>query len=296
MTRTADELWIAISDDNRLRARVARTSALAHEVARRQNAKPLAATALARAASVAAVFPLDEGKLDLVSLQFTGGGPLGGLLIEHRHPGSLRGYAQHPDAEPRGSLELARMGAGLGLLPGGSLSVVKQDGHGRYTVGRVGLRNGEVDDDVEGYFLESDQVPTRVFAHASVDDSGTVLASFGVIVQALPPGTAEDLEGVQTPKADGDADDLDAILKAALGGRGYRVLEKRPLEFRCECSRDRVKSSLRLLDVTDLEDMLEKDKGAEVTCRFCSERYEIGEQELASILEERRAGPAAGVS
>lgn len=289
-----DELWIALSDDNRLRARVARTTCVSREVARRQHAGRLAATALGRATSCAAVFPLERGKLDLVSLQLTGGGPLGGLLLEHRHPGFLRGYAQHPEAVPRGSVAFGRKGAGLGLLPGGSLSVVKQDGHGGYTVGRVALHNGEIDEDVEAYFRESEQVPTRVFAEAAVDDSGHVVAAWGALVQALPPGTPEDLEDVRAPAGDGDAHDLDALLSSLLGGRGYRVLERHPIAFRCDCSRERVTSSLKLLDVAELEDMLAKDKGAEVTCRFCSERYVVSEPELAAVLEERRRGPAAG--
>lgn len=289
-----DELWIALSDDNRLRAHVARTSRTAREIAHRQRAGRLAATALARATSCAAVFPLERGKLDLVSLQLTGGGPLGGLLLEHRHPGTLRGYAQHPDATPRGTLTFERKGAGLGLLPGGSLSVVKQDGHGGYTVGRVALRNGEIDEDLEAYFQGSEQVPTRVFAEAAVDDEGHVSASWGALVQALPPGTAEDLARVRSPAGDGDAADLDRLLSSVLGGQGYRVLERHPLSFNCDCSKERVTSSLKLLDVAELEDMLAKDKGAEVTCRFCSERYVVSEPELAAVLDERRRGPSTG--
>ncbi len=289
-----DELWSVLSGDNRLRARVARITNVAREVARRQHAGRLAATALARATACAAVFPLDDGKLDLVSLQFTGGGPLGGLLLEHRHPGALRGYAQRPEAEPRTPLSYTRHGVGLGLLPGGSLSVVKQDGHGRYTVGRVALRSGAIDDDVEAYFQGSEQVPTRVFAAASVDERGHVRSAAGALVQALPPGTPEDMERVGAPTHD-DAEDLDALLRAVLGGSDYRVLERRPLRFHCECSKERVTSSLKLLEESELADMLATDKGAEVTCRFCAERYVVSEGELADLLEERRRGPAEGV-
>lgn len=289
-----DELWIVLSDDNRLRARVARTTSLAREIAGRQRAGRLAATALGRATSCAAVFPLERGKIDLVSLQFTGGGPLGGLLVEHRHPGALRGYAQNPEAVPRGTVAYGRTGAGLGLLPHGSLSVVKQDGRGGYTVGRVALKNGEIDEDVEAYFRDSEQVPTRVFAETVVDEEAEIATSWGALVQALPPGTAEDLENVRAPVGDGEAEDLDALLTSMLGGRSYRVLERHPLSFRCDCSKERVMGGLKLLDVPELEDMLEKDKGAEVTCRFCAERYEVSEAELEGVLDERRRGPATG--
>lgn len=294
-TSLPDELWIVLSDDDRLRVRVARTTQLTREIARRQRAGRLAATALGRAASSAAVFPLEHGKLDLVSLQFTGGGPLGGLLVEHRHPGALRGYVQEPAAVPRGTVAYGRKGAGLGLLPHGSLSVVKQDGHGGYTVGRVALKNGEIDEDLELYFRDSEQVPTRVFAEAEADEEGEIGAAWSALVQAIPPGTPEDLEDVRAPAAGTDPSDLEALLRSLLGGRGFRVLDRQPLTFRCDCSRERVLGSLKLLDVPEIEDMLEKDKGAEVTCRFCAEHYVISEEELAAVLEERKSGPTPGV-
>ncbi|MFZ9887748.1 MAG: Hsp33 family molecular chaperone HslO [Myxococcota bacterium] len=282
-----DELLVAISEDGLLRARIARVTTLVGELTLRQRSGRLATLALGRAAGAAAVFPMEAGKLALVSLQFTGGGPLGGLLVEHRQSGDIRGYAQEPTAEPRGTLALRRSGAGLGLLPHGSLSVVKQDGHGRYTVGRVALQNGEIDDDVAGYFRDSEQVPTAIFAETVLDEGGRVTASFAVLVQVLPPADADALLRVP-PRFDvEEGTTLEGLLQLTLGD-SPRVLERTPLRFCCDCSRDRVARSLLLLEPRELEEMIAQDHGAEVTCRFCAEQYLISEEELEEILRQRR--------
>jgi molecular chaperone Hsp33 len=288
-----DEVWIALSDDKRLRARAARLTNSAREGARRHGLGRLAATALGRGLGAAAVFPNDEGKLSLVSLQLTGGGPLGALHVETRHPGRLRGYVKRPAAEPKGTLAYARQGAGLGLLPGGTLSVVKQDGHGGYTVGQVALINGEVDDDVQGYFSQSEQVETRLYADALLDDEGAVSAAFASLVQVVPPGDGSDLEGAARPSP---GDDLWAILAKAFGGRPFEVLGKVPLSWSCECSLERVRSGLMLLDPEELTHMIEQDKGAEVTCGFCAERYLLDEAGLGELLQVRLLGGGGGAA
>jgi hypothetical protein len=39
--------------------------------------------------------------------------------------------------------------------------------------------------------------------------------------------------------------------------------------------------------------MIEEDKGAEVTCRFCAESYVITEEELHGVIERRRGTSSA---
>ena len=46
-----------------------------------------------------------------------------------------------------------------------------------------------------------------------------------------------------------------------------------------------------LLGRTELADMLEKDGGAELTCHFCNNRYDVTETELEELIAE--LAPAA---
>jgi molecular chaperone Hsp33 len=74
------------------------------------------------------------------------------------------------------------------------------------------------------------------------------------------------------------------ILQIALGGQEFQVLDERPVGFRCTCSYDRAVHIVTCLGREEVEDMLEKDKGAELTCHFCSEVYFLNEEALEKIL------------
>ena len=39
------------------------------------------------------------------------------------------------------------------------------------------------------------------------------------------------------------------------------------------------------LGKAEVEDMLEKDKGAEMTCGFCNQTYKLNEDDLKKIME-----------
>ena len=44
-----------------------------------------------------------------------------------------------------------------------------------------------------------------------------------------------------------------------------------------------------MLGVAELQDMIEKDNGAEATCHFCGEVYQASSDELARLIDDLQA-------
>ena len=291
----ADARIVTVLDDKNQRVRAAVLTDAVREAQRRHRLGTLASHALGRALICAALFPLEAGKVIKASLQFTGSGPSGTIYAEVCHPGAVRGYATAPSAKPLGNLAYARKGAGLGLLPSGTLSIVRQGPTGSYSVGQVELKNGEIDEDLEHYFESSEQIPTRVVAHVALDDDGAVRSASGFFVQALP-----DARGHRAPLTRALPDPAaledrspEAIVKL-LDQDAPEPLERVPLSFTCACSRERALGGLALLDERELVDMIETDRGASITCQFCTDTYAFDEDELRAALAQKRAQDAAG--
>jgi molecular chaperone Hsp33 len=79
--------------------------------------------------------------------------------------------------------------------------------------------------------------------------------------------------------------DAKELLRLALGDIPFEALEILPVEFRCKCSYERVVRIVTALGHEEVEDMLIKDKGAELTCHFCNAVYYLDENALREILE-----------
>lgn len=283
----ADRLILAISEDGAVRARIAHTDTLVAEALRRHQPGPLGALALARALSVAAVFPVEWEKNDRISLQWSGGGPLGTVFAELRATGDLRAYLSKPSAVPKSPLSGERRGFGLGLLPGGFLGVLRQSPTG-HTQGQVPLINGEIDEDLESYFEVSEQVPTRVRALVAKGAAGEITAAGAVLVQHLPQAEPETLVAGATLEALTPGTPPEQWLETAYQ-RPFRILEERPLRFGCPCTRERVEMGLALLSEQELLDMMVTDQGAEVDCQFCAENYRFTDHDLAAIIDFKAA-------
>lgn len=79
--------------------------------------------------------------------------------------------------------------------------------------------------------------------------------------------------------------DPEALLRAALPGLDLNILEKRPIEYRCDCSRERMERALVSLGREELRAMIDEQGGAELTCRFCDNVQKFSKEDLEALLE-----------
>ena len=285
-----DRTVIAMTDDGRMRIRVAWVTDLTQEACHRHAAVGVAAHALGRGLGCAATFPTYWKDTERISVQWSGPGPIGTLLCEARAGGAIRGRVGNPHAGVvLPSASSRGLGYGLGIQ-GGFVNVITQVKSGQFAQSRVDMTSGEVDEDLEHWFLKSDQVPTRLRVMTTGDAAGVPEQTLAVVVQLLPGAGPDDLPPAELLEDLNPNAPAEHLLKAALEGRDIKIMEEWPLRFECQCSRDRVEAGLMLLETDELLDMINEDKGANIRCDFCAEKYTVNREQLEDIMVRKVTG------
>jgi molecular chaperone Hsp33 len=230
-----------------------------------------------------------------VNLRFKGNGPMGGLLVDAGANGTVRGYVHNPGVElPPNAKGKLDVGGAIGSQ--GYLYVVRDVGYGYPYSSTVELVSGEIGDDVANYLVSSEQTPSALMVGVFVGAQG-VDAAGGLLIQVLPKAARDEqlvtlleervssLQGFTPLLQAGKT--LPDILDQLLGDLELQIFpEVQMLKFHCGCSTERMLGALKMLGTAELEDMILKDRGAEVTCDFCGEVYNVTEDGLSQLVIE----------
>jgi len=289
-----DQLVRATAADGGIRAVGVVTTRLTQQARQRHKLSYVATAALGR--TMAAGLLLASGMKQpqsRVNIRVKGDGPLGGILIDAGLDGTVRGYVDHPDVElPPNTKGKLDVGGAVGR--DGYLYVIKDVGYGYPSSSTVEIVSGEIGDDVTHYLVSSEQTPSALVLGVFVEAKG-VTAAGGILVQVLPKAARDEalvellesrvsaLSGF-TPLLQANKT-LPEIFEQLLGDMGLEILSQTQLlRFHCGCSFDRMLGALKMLGQAELQDMIEKDNGAEATCHFCGQVYQASSWELEQLI------------
>src|SRR5690606_17220336 len=196
-----------------------------------------------------------------VSMQLQGDGALKLLLIQCTEELRVRGMAQC-ETRSRGEVLL-----GEGRL---AVNVDTRGPHGGFFQGIVPLVSPRLDACLEAYFLQSEQLATRLILR------GTERRVAGLLLQALPgeepeEDTFRDVAALaQTVSTDELTDSVAAALLPKLF-RQYdvRLFDARPVLHDCRCTPAHLAGIVRLLGEEELAGLLGDPGWVELTCEFC---------------------------
>jgi molecular chaperone Hsp33 len=236
-----------------------------------------------------------------VNIRVAGGGPLEGITVDAGLNGTVRGYVGNPAVElPPNSHGKLDVGSAVGKQ--GYLHVMRDVGYGYPYSGTVELVSGEIGEDVANYLMVSEQTPSALVVGVLVEPD-QVVAAGGLLVQIMPQATSNDdliatlesrisqLSGFTPLLRSGKT--ITQILNELLGDMSLEIFpETQLVRFHCQCSFDRVLGALKMLGEAELQDMIEKDGGAEATCHFCNEVYQANEKQLAQLIQDLQAQSA----
>jgi molecular chaperone Hsp33 len=291
-----DHLVRGLGLGGRVRAVAADTTAVARELRRIHQPSRTVTTALGRLATGALLLAASLEKVTrrepMLTLEMDGGGPAGRIFATASPAGWVRAFVSNP-AAITAPTEDGRLDVGSVIGREGHLSVTRDLGAGRPYRGVVPLFTGEVAKDLAWYLTESEQSPAAVVLSASVEGDGSVSAASGLLLQLLP-GVSEDEARRLTDRVNelgslaaaggGPRDWLDRLFPA-----GFDDLERRPVEFRCGCSKERVLTALKLIGAREVGGLLrdaEDGTPTDMTCEFCRTCYRVDVAELRAVLDE----------
>lgn len=289
-----DQLVRVIAKDAPIKATALSATQLVERARAIHDTWPVATAALGRllmgASMMGNMLKNDDGS---VTLRVRGGGPLGSITAVSDSQGNVRGYVTNPAVDvPRKAHAKLDVGAAVGC--DGELTVIKDIGMREPYVGSVQLVGGEIAEDIAAYFVESEQIPTACALGVLVAPDQTVQAAGGYLIQLLPGADDAVISAVErgiakvgavSAKLDQGISPL-ALLQEVLGEFELEVLETTPVEYRCQCSRERVSRALISMGRQELEALIRDQGCAELTCQFCDKVYQFSKEELERLLLE----------
>ena len=257
------------------------------------NLTPTASAALGRTLCATAIMGnLMKEENASVTVRINGGGPIGSVVAVSDHLGNVRGYVDDPGCDLPVRQD-GKLDVGGAVGRDGLLTVSKDIGLKEPYIGSTELVSGEIAEDFTRYYVESEQVPAACGLGVLVDTDCTIRAAGGFLVQLMPgapDGLIEKLEDnifyMDTLTTILAEDGPEEIIAQVMKGLEPRLLETAPAEYRCPCSRERVRSALLSVGREALSELAASPEAADVGCQFCGTHYAFSPEELRAMAEQ----------
>ncbi len=215
-----------------------------------------------------------------LTLQMQGKGLVSLLVAQCTHDFKVRGMARH---DPIQSME-GSDAPGFRSLAGDGQIVVTVEATDRASSyqGIVPITGNSLAESLEAYFVQSEQLPTRVMIAAT---PGVVS---GMLVQRMPGhGGKQNVDPAALEAAWMNADlamaalsrdalledDIEQRLVNMFGADEARIFGGHDVVHECRCSRERVANVLRSLGVDEVRSVIAEQGACTVTCEFCQRPY-----------------------
>lgn len=300
----ADRLVRGNSADGTIRVYAAVTTDLVNEAQRIHDTFPVATAALGRLLTAAAIMGAAglKSDTDSMTLQIKGNGDICDMVAVTDNKSRVRGYISNPyinrPLNAKGKLDVG--GAVTGVTgdtshDGGYLSVIRDLGMKEPYIGRVPLVSGEIAEDLTYYYAKSEQIPTAIALGVLVNTDDKALAAGGYMIQLMPEATDE--TAVRLEEIIKEAPPITDLIHGGSGAEDilFRMTEGFSMicenkhivpEYKCKCSRERMERALVTIGADEIRSLIDEQGGAEMTCRFCDNKYNFTKEELTELLRQ----------
>lgn len=281
-----------MTEDLTVRAAGVVATQVVEEMRSIQNSYPIPTVAMGRSMVAALLMASHLKNNQELSLYFQGNGPLGRVFAEANYEGQVRAYSSSPQLQIPVEGEI-KVGPAIGI---GLLTVTHHLPTGDMPHrGTVIIRTGEIGDDIAFYLQQSHQIPSVVALGVHVNQYGRVEAAGGVLIELMPGHSEETIAKIEerVKKAPSISKRIlegatpEDLVRDYLGDFGLMELEHDfPIQYHCRCDADRVKRSVSLLGLQELDEIIAEGKPLDVSCEFCGRVYQVGQEDLTKIRQD----------
>lgn len=278
-----------IYNDN-LTLSVLDTTEMVNKAIKIHNLTPLTAAALGRTLTVSTFMASNlKNDGDKLSVVVAGDGVGGKITVCGNGNLCMRGVIDNPEA----TLPLradGKLDVGGCVGRNGRITVTKSMGLKEPYSGSSKLVTGEIAEDFTAYYAYSEQMPTAIALGVKIGKTGKCVGAGGVIIQALPFATEEDLVKAENVMKNFsnistliEEKGAEGVLKEYFGNIDYR--EYNP-KYKCLCNRNYVKGILTSLGEKEVNDIIEKEGSVKVSCQFCNKEYVFGKEDADKLFKK----------
>lgn len=302
MPRNPPSQWIkCISTQGNIRGIAIQATELVQKMAETHQIRGEASRSLGEAVMGALLIASYCKDKEKINLNIRGSGNILQALVDAYPDGSVRGYVVERESPPLPDDGIVfENAASHGPWGEGLLSVLrtKHEENEQPYIGTVPLITGHLAKDLTFYWVQSEQIPSAVGLAVNLDGVGNVIAAGGFLVQALPGASSQEIKSIEEHIGEmqslagrlAENSDPLMILSQIFQSTAFIIVEETPLEFRCNCSWERVKRALTLVGAAELRAMLAEDQGASVRCDFCSKKYDVDAAGLRELIAASSKG------
>ncbi len=220
-----------------------------------------------------------------LTLQAQGDGELNLIMAECRHNQEIRGVARWESENQPSTTDFKS------LLGNGRMAVTITPDKGQRYQGIISLEGDTIAACLENYFVQSEQLQTRVWLSTEPGRSAS-----GLLIQVLPQaqGATEDADGwnricqLSDTLKDEELSNLanDDILHRLYHEEVVRIFPASDVQFKCSCSTYRTLQAIVSMGKDEMAEMFSEQPQITVRCEFCNSGYEVTQDDINEYLND----------
>ncbi|SEP99972.1 molecular chaperone Hsp33 [Lachnospiraceae bacterium NE2001] len=259
------------------------------------NTSPVCSAAMGRLLTGGALMgAMCKNETDVLTLKVSGDGPIHSITVTADAFSNVKGIIYNNAVDlplkANGHLDVG------GAVGRGTLTVIQDEGLAEPYVGQTSLVSGEIGEDLTYYFAESEQIPTSVGVGVLVDRDLSIKHAGGFIIQLLPFAKEETIAALENSLANvksvtdyfNKGMTVEEMMREIIGekvfGDDINIEEPLPVQYHCNCSRERVTKALISLGRKELQSIIDDGEPITMHCDFCNSDYTFEIPEIKALI------------